>query len=175
MKTRDEIFTEERELLRVISLYKTLYQAQIQKLFPLKSAATVDNMLRKLARQKRIFVDWKNGIVSVSEEELKKLDRVRIVSFWLLLEFMEKIVFHTTAEFPAQIFFMTEKDAFEILYVTEEQEAAINAFFLRQNKQDLCKRLVIVENSAQIIRLSIPAVSAYATVSLDGNISYFKY
>lgn len=175
MKTRDEIYVEEREIVRVVSAYKVLHRSQVQRLFPKKSSGTVDNMLRKLARSKRVFVDWQNGFVAAGNEMFGTLNQAAVKSFWLLLEFIDKVTYHTPTEFPAQIFFITEKDNFEIIYVADGQEAAVNAFFLKPNSQDICKRLVIVDDISQIQHLHIPAVSAYTTVTADGNVTYYKY
>lgn len=175
LKTRDEIYVDEKEIIRIMSSYKLLHRSQLQRLFPHKSAGTVDNMLRKLARGKRLFINWETGHVAVGKEFFGKINTELICSFWLLLEFIEKVTYHTTTEFPAQIFFITENDNYEIIYVAESNEAAVNAYFLKPNRQDVCKRLVIVEDAAQIPRLNIPSVAAYTTVTAEGKVSYYQY
>ena len=175
LKTRNEIYSDEKEIIRIMSSYKLLHRSQLHKLFPNKKSGTVDNMLRKLARGKRLFINWETGYVAAGKELFGKMNTELVCSFWLLLEFIEKVTYHTTTEFPAQIFFITENDNYEILYVAQSQEAAVNAYFLKPKQQDICKRLVIVEDTAQIPNLNIPSVTAYTTVTVDGKISYYQY
>ena len=174
MKTRDDIYVEEKEVIRIISAYRVLLRSQLCRLFPHKSPATVGNMLRKLARGKRLYVDWEHGYVAHNETLLSTVDMGLIQSFWLLLEFIGKITYHAPAEFPVKIFCITEKDTYEILYVGTGQENLINAHFINRNSQDICKRFVIVEDIAQIPLLKVPAVASYCTIS-DGTVSYFTY
>lgn len=175
LKTRDEIYVDEKEIIRIMSSYKLLHRSQLHKLFPDKSTGKVDNMLRKLARGKRLFINWETGYVAAGKELFGKMNTELICSFWLLLEFIEKVTYHTTTEFPARIFFITENDNYEIIYVADGQEAAVNAYFLKPNSQDVCKRLVIVEDTAQIPKLNIPSVAAYTTVTTEGKVSYYQY
>lgn len=175
LKTRDEIYADEKEIIRIMSSYKLLFRGQLHKLFPDKSTGKVDNMLRKLARGKRLFINWETGYVAVGKEFFGKINTELICSFWLLLEFVERVIYHTTSEFPAQIFFITKNDNYEIIYVAKGQEAAVNAYFLKANRQDACKRLVIVEDTAQIPGLNIPSVAAYTTVTAEGKVNYYQY
>lgn len=45
---------------------------------------------------------------------------------------------------------------------------------LNQNREGMGKRIVIVEEPAQISRLEIAGVSGFCTVSMKGNVQYYK-
>lgn len=62
---------------------------------------------------------------------------------------------------------------YEIICVEKGQEALVGQL-LNQNREGMGKRIVIVEEPAQISQLEILGVSGFCTVTINGKINYYK-
>lgn len=92
---------------------------------------------------------------------------------WVLLDFLDKTEYHSVSEFPVKIIFFAGGELYEIIHVANGQEALVG-HLLNQNREGMGKRIVIVEEPAQISRLEIAGVSGFCTVSMKGNVQYYK-
>jgi len=174
LKTRKDLYEETAELFRIVSVYKALLREQLYRFFWYKDAAVVDNVISNLARRKRIVVQ--GAIVALSTEHLGKLDMRVVNSIWILLEFIEETSYHTSSNFPATVFFFTEKDAFEIVYAASGQEKIINAWCCVEDtgrRVTDIKRIILIEEYEQICRFEVPA-AGFCMVDAAGTVNYYK-
>ena len=169
MKTRDDM-TEAKELIRIISLYGALPLQQIVAAFPGRSES-VRNLIARFVKQKRLHYQPENCIVSESPDRAV-VDGI-IPAFWVLLDFFDRVQYHTASDFPAIISFFTEDDAFDIIVVREGQENLISHALSYGDSENASKRLVVVDDPRQISKIHITHVAGYCTVGSDGEVSYF--
>ena len=92
---------------------------------------------------------------------------------WVLLDFINQVEYHTVGEFPAAILCFANGELYEIVPIPQGKEAMI-CHLLRQPQKDTGKRIVVVEDTAQIKVLDIPQVAGFCTVAEDGTVSYYK-
>ena len=81
--------------------------------------------------------------------------------------------YHTVGEFPAAILCFANGELYEIVPIPQGKETMI-CQLLRQPQKDAGKRIVVVEDTAQIELLHIPQVAGFCTVAEDGTVSYYK-
>lgn len=171
MRTRKALYaTEAQEIVRTLTLYKTLACEQIYRIFPGREK-NVKNLLTVLIKQGRIFYDSERGLLSGSSECMTSPDTGTIASFWVLLDFIDRAEYHTASDFPVNISFFSEGELYEIIYVAYGQELLVEHAL---SEKDDTRRIIVVESRKQIEQLAIPGVSGYCTVSPEGKISYYK-
>lgn len=133
----------------------------------------IDNLLSYLVHQGRVFYDsdsdmYHDGIVATPDYEL-------LAAIWLLTDFIEKVDYHSSSDFPITLIFIADGELYETIYVASDKEALIEHVLSRMD-HSAEKRIIIVENTDQIEKLSIPNVTAYCTADVQtGVVSYFKY
>jgi hypothetical protein len=168
MKTRNELYSKEAaELLRVVSTYKSVTAEQLLRLFPGKEGK-VRTILTQLEKQGRIVSNA--GVVTVPDNS-DAPDREMIASVWVLLDFIERAEYHTAGEFPVKICFFADAEVFGIIYAAPGKEALISR---AMTGADPPRRLVIVEDVAQIERIHIANTAGYCAVSPGGEVCYYK-
>lgn len=172
MKTREEIYGQEAaDLLRNITMYRVLTQAQILRLYSGKKEK-IKNLLQHLTRQGRIFYDDVSG--SYYAEQRMQSDPGMTAAIWVLLDFIDRVEYHSVSDFPAKLVFFAAGEAYEVLYVPLSQEALVSHLWSRQEEESPPRRIVVVDTPGQIDDINIPAVSGYCTVNKDGRVTYFK-
>jgi hypothetical protein len=169
MKTRNALYSREAtELLRVITIYKSVTLEQVLRLYPGKREKT-RTILKNLVRQGRAAQDA-DGIVTAAETG-DAPDTEMIAAFWVLLDFIDRAEYHTAGEFPVKICFFADAEIYEIIYVRYGQEALVSHAL---HGDDPPRRIVIVADTAQIESVNISNTSGYCTVAGDGEITYYK-
>lgn len=173
MKTRNQIYNREAsELLRDITTYHYIRHDQLLRLYPGKENK-VDNLLSYLVRQGRIFYEPERDMYHDGTEAFPDMNIIS--ALWVLIEFIDKVNYHSSMDFPITLIFIADGELYETICVAADQETLIE-HALKQMKCDADKRIVIVENIDQIKKIAIPDVTAYCTVDMrTGTISYFKY
>lgn len=174
MITRSQIYSNEAEgLLRAVTMYGSLYETQLYRLYPQKQAA-VKNLLTFLTRQKRLYYNKEHAYYTVNHKE--DIDQGMIAAFWVLLDLIDKVDDHLASDFPVKICFFAASNHYEIIYVSTGYEAIINhAMSVRKNSSEYeANHIIIVECTEQIELIDIPNTSGFCTVSKDGEISYYK-
>lgn len=174
MKTRAQIYGQEAAgLLKIISMYPGLNENQLCRFYPEK-ADRIPAVLAILKKQGRIGMDTEECYFSGRETENKKeKDRGLLKAVWVLLDFLDKTEYHSVSEFPVKIIFFAGGELYEIICVEKGQEALVGQL-LNQNREGMGKRIVIVEEPAQISQLEILGVSGFCTVTINGKINYYK-
>ncbi len=172
MKTRADIYGQEAaELLREISMYPGLSEQQLVRFHPGREDK-VRNLLAHLKRQGRA-AQAETGGYFPQGEHMRETDAGLIRSVWVLLDFIDRVEYHSPSDFPVKLLFFSAGSMYEVVYVAAGQEALV-AQALRQYRQGESRRIVLVEDAGQIPLLDFPDISGFCTVGLDGEVSYYK-
>ena len=161
MKTRAEIYSKEAaDILRNITTYHYMRHDQLLRLYPGKEEK-IDNLLSFFLRQGRIFRD-------------EHSDKEMLAALWVLTDFIDRVDYHSSTDFPVKLIFIADGELYEVIYVETGGEALIEHAVAKQ-PDDAEKRIVIVESAEQIGKLNIPDVTAYCTVDMNtGAVQYYK-
>lgn len=125
MITRDMIYSHEAaDLLRTLSLYKTLLEKQVYRMFPDKKQQAIHTLVERYIKDGRIFRDQHRRLLSASPEP--ELDIGTIKAFWVLLDFLDETEYHSAGDFPIKLFFFSKAEMYEVIYAQPEQEALIS-------------------------------------------------
>ena len=170
MKTRNDLYKEAAELLRVMAEYKVLLTEQVLRLFPGREEK-VQTMLVNLHHQRRIWVSQDGRTLKAAEDA--ETDAGIIKAFWILLDYIDRIEYHCAGTFPILLSFFLDAEFYEVTYIPPDQEALI-CRVLPGKPEEIGKRIVIVEDAGQIDRLNIPGAGGFCTVSDKGAIQYYK-
>lgn len=172
MKTREQIYGREATgLLRDISLYRAVTGSQLIRLYPGKENI-VPNLLAHLSRQGRIFYDEVSDFYYADRQG--KPDAGMTAAIWVLIDFIDRVEYHSASDFPAKLIFFAAGEVYEVIHVPLTQEALINHIWTQQQEEDPPHRIVVVDNPDQIVSIDIPGTSGYCTVDADGRVVYFK-
>lgn len=158
-------------IMNLLSTYQVLTRKQLERLFPELPAEKVLLLIRQLERKRRITYHTDSGYVCYSSECIPNPSY--IAAFWILLDFLPHVTYHTVSEFPVTLTFYTKADGFNIIYVPSGKELLINQAMSSYHEEDLTN-LVIVERTDQIPLLSFCGIGAYCTVSADGQVKYYQ-
>lgn len=166
-----EFQQEAQELVRLISLYKSLRLQQIYRFFPEKETV-VRGLLKRVVKQRRGIYDPKSERVYANEKSAAAINRERDAALWVLLDFLDKVDYHTSSDYPVQICFFSDGEQYDIIAVPEGKERLIEQMI---NTVKLASsRIIIVDSPSQIPKIQITGVRGYCTVSGEGEIRYYK-
>ena len=87
----------EQKIVELVSEYQALKIEQVEKYFGLPSE-TMAKAFRMLVKKGRVVLEQDTGVIKVSKGI--KEDEKQILSFWLVLDFLEDCDFHGAAHFP---------------------------------------------------------------------------
>lgn len=170
MKTREQIYGQEAaSILRDISMYKALTEGQLLRLYPGRQVQ-VKNLLRHLVRQGRIC---QNGDFYCVPSAQDNLDYGLVNAVWVLVDFIDRVEYHSVGDYPAKVIFFADGEVYEIIHAAYGKEALIN-HVLAETTEEPSKYLVLVDKPEQITELQIPNASGYCTVSPDGEVQYYQ-
>lgn len=172
MKTREQIYSDEAaDLLRTITMYRTLLEEQIYRLYPGKEKVT-KNLLSHLVRQGRVHHDPENKRYSVLADF--ETDSGMMKSLWILIDFIEKVEFHTASDFPVKISFLAGGEMYDIIHIPYEQEQLMNHALSEKNEFPP-RRILLVDDPEQIPNIHVSHVAGFCAVNEDdGTIQYYK-
>ena len=173
MKSRNQIYRGEGErLLKLITTYHALQYEQVLQFF-IRNRDSMKSLITSLIKQGRIYYDQDRDLLCDSPEASESPDYGMIAAVWVLLDFKEAVVYHTSGEFPVKLHFFTQNEDYEVVYIGLEQEILIS-HVLNGLPADDANRLVILESEQQASRLSLVGVTAYCLVSPDGTVNYYQ-
>ena len=172
MKNRAAIYQREAaEMLHNISLYPGLTEEQLCRFFPEKEA-TAKVLLAHMLKEGRVFCD-RNGCYYANQEAQNGADKDLSRCVWVLLTFIDQVEYQTVGEFSALILCFANGELYEIVPIPQGKETMI-CQLLRQPQKDAGKRIVVVDDVAQIELLDIPRAAGFCTIAEDGTVSYYK-
>ena len=172
MKNRAAIYQREAaEMLHNISLYPGLTEEQLCRFFPEKEV-TAKTLLAHMLKEGRVFCD-RNGCYYANQEAQNGADKDLSRCVWVLLTFIDQVEYQTVGEFSALILCFANGELYEIVPIPQGKETMI-CQLLRQPQKDAGKRIVVVDDVAQIELLDIPRAAWFCTIAEDGTVSYYK-
>ena len=172
MKTRDQLYRKEASvLLRDLTTYHYLRRNQILRLYPGKETK-IENLLTYFTRQGRIF--YEKGMDMYHDGTEAAPDMSLLAAVWVLIDFIERVEYHSAVDFPAALVFVADGELYEVIHIPLDKEAVMEHAMVQQGS-DAEKRIVIVEDANQIQRLTIPYVTAFCTVDWEsGEVKYYR-
>ena len=159
------------EITRLLSLYQALTLTQFEKLYPELSGDKLTALMRRLRKNGRLIFEQETGMLYHSKECTR--NPAVIAAFWVLLDFLPDLTYHTVSSFPVTLTFYIRSDCYDVIHVPEEKEILMN-HVLSAWKEDAPRRLVIVEQTGQIPLLHFPGIAAFCTVTPEGQVQYYK-
>ena len=173
LKNRAAIYQREAaEMLHNISLYPGLTEEQLCRFFPEKEA-TAKTLLAHMLKEGRIFCAENGRYYANQRSTKRRRSKTYPAASGFLLDFIDQVEYHTVGEFPAAILCFANGELYEIVPIPQGKETMI-CQLLRQPQKDAGKRIVVVDDAAQIELLDIPQVAGFCTVAEDGTVSYYK-
>lgn len=171
MKTRAQIYGQEAaSLLRDITMYQALTKDQLLALYPGKQSK-IENLLSYLVKQSRICFDGVYYCPSSVSNEAFNTSLSSAV--WVLIDFIDRVEYHSAGDFPSQIIFFADGEIYEIIHAASGKEALFN-HILSDSCEVPSKYLIIVDQAEQIEDLQIPNAAGYCTVAADGTVQYYQ-
>lgn len=172
MKTRAQIYERDAAaLLRDISMYRVLREGQLLRLH-LGRAEKIRNLLAYLVRQNRV---WQVGddYYCAAQDSMDDMDCWLLAAVWVLTDFIDRVEYHSVGDYPAKIIFFADGEVYEIVHAARGKEVLLSHVLADAGEQS-SRYIVLVDDPAQIPELEIPNVNGYCTVSLDGEVQYYR-
>ena len=161
----------EQKIVELVSEYQALKIEQVEKYFGLPSE-TMAKAFRMLVKKGRVVLEQDTGVIKVSKGI--KEDEKQILSFWLVLDFLEDCDFHGVAHFPLVLEMYRSGSVYSVFYCMEGDELVI-ANSINQLRTSICfQPIVLLENQAQIEKMS-ELNAVFCTVEEHGEVAYFTY
>lgn len=171
MRTRGQIYAQEAtSLLRDVTMYKALKKKQLLALYPGKESK-IENLLSYLVKQKRIYRSGDFYFAPPGEDE--NIDYGLLSAVWVLIDFIERVEYHSTGDYPSKIIFFADGEIYEIIHAAVGKEPLIN-HLLSNPGEEPSRYLILVDKAEQIAKLDIPNAAGYCTVSADGTVQYYQ-
>lgn len=158
-------------IIRLLSMYQALQFQQLMRAFSELPEEKLLSIIRRLVKSGRIIFRQEQDLLLYAAGCTPDPDR--IAAFWVLLDFLPEVTYHTASDFPVALTFYTSGDAYDIIHVPLEKETLMN-HVLSAHKENVPRRLIIVDRTEQIPHLTFPGITAFCTVMPGGEIQYFK-
>ena len=172
MKSRSQIYRGEGErLLKLITTYHALQYEQVLQFF-IRNRDSMKSLITSLIKQGRIYYDQDRDLLCDRPEASDSPDYGMIAAVWVLLDFKNAVVYHTSGEFPVKLHFFSRDEAYEVIYVTHGQEVLINHVMANLPTRD-ANRLVILESEQQAAQITIDGITAFCLVTPAGTVNYY--
>ena len=155
------LMEDERLILRWLSQYGPLRWPQIRGLLYYRPQRSVNRLVQNMKHARRIAA-IEDGEYLAVDQYCEPKQRM-ITAVWVLLQFIEQIApeAHWQADAPAQISFLKDKTAYEIVVLYEDEDHVVR---LLQPQEDT-KYILVVPNMEFANKLILPdAPCLFATV-----------
>ncbi|MEA4845765.1 MAG: DUF5697 family protein [Clostridiaceae bacterium] len=173
MRTRDEIYGQEATgLLRDIAMYPGLRSEQLCRFYPSKKDKIL-KLLTHLCKQGRVGQS-EDGAYFLRGADSQNIDTGLVRAVWVLLDFIERVEYHSASDFPVKLIFFIDGELYEVVYAASGQEALVAHILSGKASENSGRRIVLVDIPEQIGLIQISGVSGYCTVNEAGKISYYK-
>ena len=130
----------------------------------------LNTLITQLQREKKLIrsMEW----VALSEEALENRREGIVEAMWVFDDFFQRIDYFTAGDYPAIVCSFADGVDYEIIYVPVGQEYIISKSVTSCDNPP--KRLVTIENTDQIPKISIPNITAYCITEPSGKTNYYK-
>ena len=157
------------QMLKVISMCGAIERCQLSKLLRVDETV-LDTLINGFADNRRLVRN--TTYVATDIDKLNRPQNEVIAAVWVLINFIERVDYYTSGDFPAQFCFFADGVEYEIIYAALGQEAIINKAVTTTDESP--KRLVIIEDMEQINKLKLPNIAAYCMVAGSGDVKFYK-
>lgn len=115
------LLEDEKNVLKWISEYGPLTRIQLLGLLSYKTSHTAEKIIRNVRKSRQIQL-LESGYYAL--DRFSKPDIHMNTAVWVLLCFIDKVQpsNHRSADYPAQIFFVKESQAYEIVVIPDGEE-----------------------------------------------------
>ena len=161
-----------RELVRVVTTYKNLSERQLQRYFYKLKPDIFHKLIDRLAREGRFYHDKFAHRIMYQKDSVP--DPAIDAAFWVLLDFIADTNYHSVGESPASITFFYKREIYDICYVSQGKEILTNQLFAAAPAEGRSKKIVIIQDPAQISSFSSPDIHAFCLIDCDRTTKYFK-
>ena len=97
-------------VMRDLSMYKVLKKEQLLGLYPGRQNV-IEKVLLYLVKQRRI---WKVGdYLCATPDALDSIDPSMVSAVWVLLDFIERVSYHSAGDYPAKVVFYADGNIYE--------------------------------------------------------------
>ena len=86
-------------IIRLLSMYQTLQFQQLMRAFPELPEEKLLSIIRRLVKSGRIIFRQEQDLLLYAAGCTP--DPGRIAAFWVLLDFLPEVTYHTVSDFPA--------------------------------------------------------------------------
>jgi len=115
IRTRADIYGKEAAgLLRTLSMYPGISGGQLCRFYSGKEEA-VQVLLGHLKKQGRITETRSGGYFLYGQDTVLP-DGGMIRAVWVLLDFIERVEFHSAGDFPVKVLFFSDGELYEVIH-----------------------------------------------------------
>jgi hypothetical protein len=172
LKTREALYRETSEIMRVMSVYKTLKYNQIIRVFPEK-IDVVKSIISRMIKEKRIFYNKESDTLSYDSNAGESPNNGLITAFWVLIDFFDGVEYHSPSEYPAQIAFFMNSELYEIIYAEYGKENIVS-YALSPKNRNKTNRIVVIDEEKQITKINAENIFCFCVVNVDGGVEYYN-
>ena len=159
-------------ILHTIALYKTLKPNQIYQM-NLGKEENTKSTLKYLIKQKRIVYDDTQDIIAINEAFAKNPTWHYLNGFYVLLDFMDTLEYHSSSTYPITITFFAKGEQYDIIYFEEGEEMMTNLALSLMKKQE-SKKLVLIQKTEQIPKIKIEGKVTYCILDENKKVNYYN-
>lgn len=152
-------------------MYPGILEQQLFRFHPGKEDH-IKTLLTQLTKQGRIRREADSSYFT-SGTHFKTKDHSLIKAVWVLLDFLDRVEYHSASDFPVKIVFFAEGEEYEIICAVQGQEALVSQAMQRM-KEGCSRRIVLVDTPEQISALDFPSIAGYCTVDKSGTVRYYQ-
>lgn len=161
----------EQKIVELVSEYQALKIEQVEKYFGLPSEIMA-KAFRMLVKKGRVVLEQNTGMIKVSRGIRE--DEKQVLSFWLVIDFLEDCDFHGTGHFPLILEMYRNGSVYSVFYCALGDEIVISNA-INQLKKSICfQPIVLLENQSQMEKISA-LNTVFCTVEEHGEVAYFTY
>jgi len=146
------LLEDERNVLRWLTEYGPLRKTQIRKMLCCESDRAADKIIRNL--QRGYFIDEIGNGEYLGTDKYCVPDQKMLQAVWVMLRFIHQIdpTEHFAADIPAQLFFLKDNLAYEIIVLYEGEEHLLKLI----QPQPEMKYIIVVPQMAMAEQLPLP-------------------
>ena len=134
------------------------------------SPSVLNTLITQLQREGRLIRIF--GWIALNAEAMENKREGVVEAMWVFDDFLPRADSFVSGEFPAIICFFADGLDYEIIYVTVGQEYMISKTI--PNSVSHPNRIVVIESTDQIPKISIPNTTVYCISDTNGKTIYYK-
>lgn len=167
---------DEQRVLRWLSQYGPMGKTMLRKLLHYKPSTTAMKILQSLKRD-RYITEIQNGDYFAIDRFCTPDPRM-VSAVWIMIQFIEHIHpdEHRLADMPAQIFFLKDQVAYEIIVLERGEEHRLQLLQIQKNT----KYIIVIPDMRMEEDLFLPdapcllATMEYETLIKDPKITFYS-